>query len=181
MAEQEKPTAKQPEKKQEQKKEKKEKKVEQEKEILEESIVRILGKDVPGTKNVYAGLTRIKGVSWTMSNATCLSLGIPKIKKVSELTKEEIKKIEDFLKDPKVPDFLKNRRSDVESGETRHSLGTELDMKKDFDIRRLKKIKSYKGIRHIAGQPVRGQRTRSHFRSRGKAVGVKRSAEAKKK
>lgn len=173
---------KQPEKKQEQKKERKEKKVEPQKEILEESIVRILSKDIPGTKNVYTGLTRIKGVSWTMSNAACLSLGIPKIKKVSELTKDEIKKIEDFLKTPNVPDYLKNRRYDVETGETKHLIGTDLDMKKDFDIRRLKKIRSYKGIRHTTGQPVRGQRTRSHFRTKGHAVvGVKKSVEAKKK
>ena len=49
-------------------------------------------------------------------------------------------------------------------------------MKREFDIKRMKKIKSYKGARHSAGQPVRGQRTRSHFRSRGKAVGVTKKA-----
>ena len=36
----------------------------------------------------------------------------------------------------------------------------------------MKRLKLYKGMRHAAGQPVRGQRTRSHFR-RGTAVGVK--------
>jgi len=44
------------------------------------------------------------------------------------------------------------------------------------DIKRLKKIKSYRGIRHNLGQPVRGQRTKSHFRTNRKksgAVGVK--------
>jgi len=70
--------------------------------------------------------------------------------------------------------FLKNRRSDFKTGEESHIIGSELDMKKDFDIRRLKKIRAYRGIRHAAGLPVRGQRTRSHFRKKGQAVGVKR-------
>ena len=48
-----------------------------------------------------------------------------------------------------------------------------MDLQNEFDIRRLKKIKSYKGIRHSLGQPVRGQRTKAHFR-KGRAVGVKR-------
>ena len=55
-------------------------------------------------------------------------------------------------------------------------MGAELDMRKDFEIRKMKKIRSYKGVRHIMGQPVRGQRTRAHFRKTGKAVGVKRSS-----
>ena len=54
-------------------------------------------------------------------------------------------------------------------------------MKKDFDIRRLKKIRSYKGVRHTSGQPVRGQRTRSHFRKKGQSVSVmKKKAEPAK-
>ncbi|MBI2452186.1 30S ribosomal protein S13 [Candidatus Pacearchaeota archaeon] len=148
-----------------------------EKEIIEESLVRISGYDVPGTKNAYVGLTRIKGVSWGISNAVCVKLGIPRMKKISELTKDEIIKIEKFLKAPEISDFLKNRRLDVETGETKHYIGTELDIRKDFDIRKMKKIRSYKGIRHTSGQPVRGQRTRSHFRKKGKIVaGVKRKA-----
>ena len=44
-----------------------------------------------------------------------------------------------------------------------------------MDLRRLKKIKSNRGLRHQWGLPVRGQRTKSNFRrSKGKAVGVKR-------
>jgi small subunit ribosomal protein S13 len=46
-----------------------------------------------------------------------------------------------------------------------------LDLSRDFDIRRMKKIRSYKGWRHATGQPVRGQRTKSHFRHGG-AIGV---------
>ena len=68
------------EKKQEQKKQekkleqaKKEKKVEKPiKEDLHESLIRIYSYDIPGSKQLYPGLTRIKGVSWTISNAICL-------------------------------------------------------------------------------------------------------------
>jgi len=75
----------------------------------------------------------------------------------------------------KLPEFLLNRRKDFETGEDAHLIGTDLDMKKEFDIRRLKKIRSYRGLRHAFKHPTRGQRTRSNFRGKGKkkAVGVK--------
>ena len=44
-----------------------------------------------------------------------------------------------------------------------------------FAIKRLKKIKCYKGFRHTSGLPVRGQRTRSNFRrNRAKGAGIKK-------
>ncbi|MDO8460267.1 MAG: 30S ribosomal protein S13 [Nanoarchaeota archaeon] len=141
---------------------------------IQEFLVRILSYDIPGSRNVYAGLTKIKGVSWSISNVVCLKLNIPRKKKIGELTKEDIEKIQTFLKSLQIQDYLKNHRFQFESGETKHYLGTDLDMVKDFDIRRLKKIRSYKGVRHSSGLPVRGQRTRSHFRTRGGASGVKR-------
>ncbi len=137
-----------------------------------EILVRIFGYDMPASKNIYTGLTRIKGVSWAIANALCIKLKIPHSTKVSQLTKEKIAEIELFLKNIDVPDFMKNRRLDIETGITAHLYGSDLDMKRDFDIKRLKKIRSYIGIRHMLGQPVRGQRTRSHFRKRGVSVGV---------
>lgn len=141
---------------------------------MEETLVRIAGYDIPGNKKLFAGLTRVKGVGWTISNATCKVLKISPEKKISELSKAEIEKIENFIKDPKIRDFQKNRNKDPETGETGHFVGADLDMKKDFDIRRLKKIRSYKGIRHGANLPVRGQRTRAHFRKKGQTVSVTR-------
>lgn len=135
-------------------------------------LVRIAGYDIPGTKGLMTGLTRIKGVGWGIAKAACLKLGMDDKKKIGDLTKPEIQQIEQFLKNPSIPDFMKNRRKDVETGETKHYIGTDLEMKKDFDIRRMKKIRSYKGVRHTAGQPVRGQRTKSHFRSKKKATGA---------
>ena len=164
------------EKKKEQKEQKEKQVPKPEKEEEHEILVRILGYDIPGSKNVYAGLTRIKGVSWAIANATCVKLKIPHFKKISQLSKDDIKKIENFLADLPVYDFLKNRRFDIETGKTEHLYGSDLDMKKEFDIKRLKEIKSYRGIRHALKQPVRGQRTRSHFRQKGRTMGVKKKS-----
>jgi small subunit ribosomal protein S13 len=140
----------------------------------EKNIVRIVSTDIPADTSIYHGLTFIKGISWSFSNAVCAALGIDKHRKVSSLTQDEIDKITEFLKKPNLPSFLLNRRFDPETGENRHLILSNLDFQREFDIRREKKIKSLRGIRHILGQPVRGQRTRSHFRH-GRAVGVQRS------
>ena len=58
-------------------------------------------------------------------------------------------------------------------------LTNDLDIQKEFDIKRLKKIKSYRGLRHAQGLPVRGQRTRSHFRKKGGAVSVRKKDDSK--
>lgn len=147
-----------------------------EKEEYEERIVRIHSEDIEGKMRVYAGLAKIKGVSWAMANAVCKALNIDKKRKIGSLSHEEIKKISDFIKDPqgKIPVYLLNRRKDFETGHDRHLSGSNLELQKEFDIKRLKKIKSYRGLRHAAGQPVRGQRTKSHFRkNRPKGAGIK--------
>lgn len=147
----------------------------------EDRLVRILSKDIEGKKDIYSGLTKIKGIAWGMSNAICNKLGLDKKRKIGSLTDEEIKKVEEFIKNPKVPSYLVNRRNDFETGKDSHLTGTDLELKKEFDIKRLKKIKSYRGIRHATGQPVRGQRTRSHFRvNRKKGAGIKSRNKEKK-
>lgn len=140
-----------------------------------EKIVRILSKDIEGRMKVYAGLTKIKGVSWSFANAVCNTLEIDKNRKIGSLTAEEIKKIEDFLKKAEVPAFLLNRQKDFETGEDKHLTGTDLELRKEFDIKKLKKAKSYRGFRHMAGLPMRGQRTKSNFRrNRAKGSGIKK-------
>ncbi|MDP4039099.1 MAG: 30S ribosomal protein S13 [Candidatus Pacearchaeota archaeon] len=146
----------------------------QNKEEEADILVRISGQDIGGNKNIYVGLTKIRGVSWSLSNAVCKKTGINKVSKIAELDKNQIEEIEKFLEDAKVFEFLKNRRNDLETGESKHLLSNDLDMKKEFDIKRLKQIKSYRGIRHSFKLPVRGQRTRSNFRRSGIAVGVKK-------
>ncbi len=140
-----------------------------------ERIVRILSKDIEGKTTIYSGLTKIKGISWGFSNAICVSLGIDKRKKIGSLTPEEIKKIEEFVKNPSIPSYLMNRRADLDTGEDKHLQGTNLELRKDFDIKRLKQIRSYRGLRHNLGLPTRGQRTKSNFRrNRKKGSGIKK-------
>lgn len=145
------------------------------------SIVRIVQTDIPGNKTILVGLTYIKGISWIISNAVCKILKIDQNRKISELKEDEISKIISFLKNPILPSYLMNRRNDFETGKNYHLITNDLDIKKEFDIRRLKKIRSYRGLRHALGQPTRGQRTRSHFRGKGKkAVGVSSKKDNKK-
>lgn len=153
-----------------------------EKKVNEEKLIRILSKDIPGNMKVYAGLTRIKGISWAMSNAICKILKIPKSKKIVELSQQEIEKISEFAKKPATPKYIMNRPNDLESGENRHLIGNDLELQTEFDIKRLKKIKSYRGYRHLYGQPTRGQKTRSHFRkNKSKGVGIKKKKASKEK
>lgn len=141
----------------------------------DERMVRIISKDIEGKMKIYPGLTKIKGVSWGMANATCGVLKIDKNRKIGSLTDNEVKTISEFLKNPKVPNYLLNREKDFETGEDKHLVGGDLELQKEFDIKRLKKIKSYKGYRHISGLPLRGQRTRSNFRkNRKKGAGIKK-------
>jgi len=161
--------------------EKQTQKTEEEKKYRER-VVRILYEDIEGGMPVYAGLTKIKGVSWGVANAVCKILKIDKNRKIGSLTDTEVKKIVDFIKNPEVPFFILNRRFDFETGKNRHLTGTDLELQKEFDIKRLKKIKSYRGIRHSAGLPVRGQRTKSHFRkNKRKGAGIKKKGETLKK
>ncbi|OGJ13368.1 30S ribosomal protein S13 [Candidatus Pacearchaeota archaeon RBG_19FT_COMBO_34_9] len=147
------------------------------KEKYEERIVRVLSKDIEGKLKIYVGLTKIKGISWSLANAICKALNLDKNKKIGSLSKEELEKIEEFIKKPNMPAYLFNRKMDLGTGENKHLLGSDLELQKEFDISRLKKIKSYKGYRHALGLPVRGQRTKSHFRkNKKKGVGIKKKS-----
>lgn len=150
-------------------------KQEQKTEKHEERIVRIMSKDIEGKMKVYPGLTKIKGVSWSLANAVCKILRIDKNKKVGSLNEGEIKKISEFIKKPDIPKYLLNRQQDFETGEDKHLTGSDLELRKEFDIKRLKKIKCYRGFRHMSGLPMRGQRTKSNFRkNRAKGTGIKK-------
>ena len=142
-------------------------------------IVRVANTDLPGDKPLYYALTKIKGVSFMFSNMICNLLGIDKFRKAGTLKEDEIEKINDFLKNPKkynAPSWMLNRRKDYETGEDLHIIGPNIKLTVQNDIRRLIRIKAYRGIRHMLGLPVRGQRTKSNFRkNKGKVLGVKRS------
>lgn len=135
------------------------------------SIVRILQTDIPGNKQVLVGLGHIKGISWMISNAICKKLNLPQNKKIAELSEEEIKTITEFIKSLELPEYLYNRRNDLETGKDLHLTGNDLNIKHEFDIRKLKKVRSYRGLRHALKLPTRGQKTRSNFRKGKKKPG----------
>lgn len=145
-------------------------------------IVRIGNTDLDGKKGILMGLQKIKGVSFMIANACCNLLNIDKTKRTGELSDQEVEKLDTFIKNkkPNLPIWLLNRRKDYETGEDMHLIGADLTFSHESDIRTLKKIKCYRGIRHMQGAPVRGQRTRSNFRkNKGKVASVKRSVVAK--
>lgn len=134
-------------------------------------IVRILATDIDGNLPLERALRRIKGVSFMVSRAVCLKTGIDRKKKIGQMKEEDVKSIENAIKSYNLPRWMLNRRKDIETGKDMHIVMSELDIKKRDDINLLKRIHSYKGVRHELGQPVRGQRTRSTFRTQ-KSVGV---------
>lgn len=148
-------------------------------------IVRIAGADIKGEKQLFTSLMRIKGVGGYLANAICRIHNFDRNRKVGTLTEQEIKKIEETLKNPLkfgIPNWALNRRKDIDTGEDRHLVGPDLTFTQKQDVKKMIDIKCYKGVRHMFGLPVRGQRTRSSFR-KGKTVGVvrKKSMPAKKK
>lgn len=141
----------------------------------EKRIVRILTTDIDGSLNIERALRRIKGVSFMFSKSVCIATGTDPKKKINQLSDGEIKTIEGFIKKPQLPGWMLNRRKDPETGEDMHLTMADLQLKKRDDINTMRRIRAYKGIRHELGQPVRGQRTRSSFRTQ-KTVGVSRKS-----
>jgi len=146
-------------------------------------ILRISGTDLKGEKKVFPSLQKIKGVGTILANIICNISGIERTKLIGHLTDQEIKKIQDIIDNPKkhnIPDWAMNRRADPKTGKTIHVSGPNLKFTQEQDIKSMMAIKSYRGVRHSLGLPVRGQRTRSSFR-KGRAVGVVKKKEQPKK
>ncbi len=141
-------------------------------------IVRIANVDVPGEKPIVVALTKIKGVGKNLAAVICSLANVDRQAKIGNLTNDQVQKLNDVTASPlsnNVPTWMANRQRDYETGENKHILTGTLNFTKENDLKRLKKIKSYRGLRHQKKLPVRGQRTRSNFRkSKGKVVGVKK-------
>ena len=146
-------------------------------------FVRIANTDLDGNKSIQNALTKIKGISFMLSHAILNTAHIEKTKKAGYLTENDVNKIDEIIKEPSkfgIPTWMFNRKKDPEDGMDKHLVGTSLAFTHDNDIKMMKKAKSYKGIRHMLGLPVRGQRTRSNFRkNKGKVMGVKKKEGAK--
>ncbi len=149
-------------------------------------IVRIVNTDLKGEKKVLMALQKIRGINYMFSNFICYSAKIDPLKITGKLTPEDIAKLEDVIRNPakyNCPHWMMNRRKDYETGQDMHLITMDWDLTIDNDLKRMKKIRSYRGVRHMIGQPVRGQRTKSNFRkNKGKlSVGViKKKAPPKK-
>ena len=117
-------------------------------------MARIAGVNIPTNKIVQTGLTYIYGIGDKFSEQICKDLDIPKSKRVSELTDEQILKIREYI----------DKNFKVE-GDLRREIS--------ISIKRLIDLASYRGSRHRKKLPVRGQRTRCNARTRkGKAIAI---------
>lgn len=141
-------------------------------------LVRIVGTDIEGKMPVPYGLSKIPGIGIRTGYILCRLAGVDPRKRIGHLTEEESERLDGIaekFQEQQLPGWLLNRRGDIDFGGVRHVLGPDLAISVREDINRMKKMKSYKGVRHILGLPVRGQRTRTSFRT-GMAVGVSRKA-----
>lgn len=123
-------------------------------------MARISGVDLPREKRVDIALTYIYGIGKHNSGDILKKANVP-LKKVKDLTNEEIKSIEVVIK-----------REYVVEGDLRKTV--------NVNIRKLMEINCYRGIRHKRNLPVRGQRTRTNARTRKgpkKTVGSVRKSE----
>lgn len=145
-------------------------------------LVRVVNTDLDGKKQILYALTKIRGISYQLANAICAVAGIDIQKKTGELSDTEVEKLDTVIRTPgqfSIPQWMYNRRRDIETGTDKHLFGPDLKFIQDIDIRLMKKIKCYRGVRHSLGLPVRGQRTRSNFRkNKGKVLGVIRKTVA---
>lgn len=155
----------------------------QERKKQEENFVRILGTDINAKSSLLYGFSKIKGVSFTFSNALCHVLKLDKNAKIAEISDADIEKVENFLTNPKkegIPEWMLNQRLDNETGENLHINGKDIDFNLLQTKRRLAKTKSYIGLRLRLGLPVRGQRTKANFR-RNKTLAAMKSKSIGKK
>lgn len=115
---------------------------------------RIAGIDIPEGKRIDIALTVIYGIGRKNAAAILLEAKIDGGKRVKELTEDETARLQKA----------------IDNG---HMIEGDLRKKIQDDIKRLKQIGSYRGKRHLANLPVRGQRTRSNARTkRGKRVTI---------
>lgn len=145
-------------------------------------IVRLANTDINGEKNVLYGLTSIKGIGLHMSSLITNEIDIDRFTKIGDLSDTQVEKLQEILNDinNRAPNWMLNHRKDYDTGKNIHLISSEIDMKLRDEINLMKKIRSYRGIRHERGLPVRGQRTRANNRT-GLTLGVSKKREPSSK
>ena len=109
-------------------------------------MARIAGVDLPREKRVEIGLTYIYGIGRKTSNQILKITGISPDTRVKDLTEEEIQQL----------------RTEID----KHPVEGDLRREVSLNIKRLKEINCYRGLRHKKGLPVRGQNTKNNARTR---------------
>ena len=125
---------------------------------------RIIGVEIPPEKRVDIALRYIYGIGPVNAVAVLKAAKVELHVRAKDLTEQQISQIVHAIQDGGY----------VIEGDLRRELG--------MNLKRLQSIKSYRGIRHMRGLPVRGQRTSTNARTRKgprKTVGVQRNPQAK--
>lgn len=107
---------------------------------------RIAGVNIPEQKQIETALTYIYGIGRSLSRQILAITKINPQTKAAKLTAAEVNKLKDVI-------------------EKNYKIEGELRREKMMGIKRLKDIGSWRGIRHIKGLPVRGQRTKTNTRT----------------
>ena len=139
------------------------------------NIIRVSETNLDGSKPAHIAIRHVSGVGDMFSHAVRTVAPFTS-KKLMDLNPQEMATLIDIIQHPEkynIPSWLYNRRKDPIKGTNVHLVASTLDFTHKMDINDLKKLRTYKGVRHSLGLPVRGQRTRSSFRG-GATVGVKR-------
>ncbi len=139
-------------------------------------IVRIANTDIDGNKKLIHGLSSIKGIGRHLSTFIIQKTGLDRNTKMGYLKEDQIETIKNAITSiqEEAPSWMLNHRKNYETGENIHIIGPQIDLRLRDEINIMKKIRSYKGIRHERGLTVRGQRTRANNR-KGLTLGVSKS------
>lgn len=146
-------------------------------------IVRLVDRDVDGSKTVVDAISDIKGVGLRLAEIVARELGVPPTARIGLLPSEKIAEIEKMIKNlskSSLPGWLFNRRKDFETGEDKHLISSDIDLTVKADIEREKMLWSWRGYRHAYSLKVRGQKTRTTGRT-GKTIGVSKKGAKKAK
>ena len=125
---------------------------------------RLLGVDIPGGKRIDVALRYIYGIGPVNARAILESAQINPALRAKDLDEQQLSQILHAMQEGKY----------VIEGDLRREIG--------LNLKRLQGIKCYRGVRHLRGLPVRGQRTSTNARTRKgprKTVGVQRNPNAK--
>lgn len=139
-------------------------------------ITRIAETDLDGTMKVAHAISKIKGIGISMANSIIRKSGVDPDSRLGFLSEQDLGRIEDIVKNPdkhSLPEWLFNRKKDLDTGKNLHLIGSDLVLQMKTDIDLMKSTRSWKGYRHSYGLKARGQRTKTTGR-KGKAIGVKK-------